>query len=119
MTAARRCGAQALIVSAASLAGNASSYVFTIVAARALAPAAFGELSALMAVLVVGVVPAMSVQTGVALRVAAAGRGGGRREQGGALGRRPGARRRHGCARAARGAGADARCCTCAAPARR
>lgn len=73
-------------MTAASLAGNASSYVFTVVAARLLAPAAFGELSALMAVLVVGVVPAMSVQTGVALRVAALGRGGGRQEQGGAVG---------------------------------
>jgi len=79
---------QALIVSVASLGGNASSYVFTVVAARLLAPTAFGELSALMAVLVVGLVPAMSVQTGVALRVAALGlgSGGGRREQGGAVG---------------------------------
>src|SRR5688572_4382911 len=71
---------QAVIVSAAAMAANASSYVFTVVAARLLAPAAFGELSALMAVLVVGVVPAMSVQTGVALRVAALGRGGRRPE---------------------------------------
>jgi O-antigen/teichoic acid export membrane protein len=77
---------QALLVTAASLASNASSYVFTVIAARLLMPAAFGELSALMAVLVVGVVPAMSMQTGVALRVAALGRGGGRREQGGAVG---------------------------------
>src|SRR3954466_7723666 len=77
---------QALLVTAASLGGNASSYVFTVVAARLLVPAAFGELSALMAVLVVGIVPAMSVQTGGALRVAGLGRGGGRREQGGAVG---------------------------------
>jgi O-antigen/teichoic acid export membrane protein len=77
---------QALIVTVASLGSNASSYLFTVVAARLLVPAAFGELSALMAVLVVGVVPAMSVQTGVALRVAALGRGGGRREQGAAVG---------------------------------
>ncbi len=61
---------QALIVSVASLASNASSYVFTVVAARLLVPSSFGELSALMAVLVVGIVPAMSVQTGVALHVA-------------------------------------------------
>jgi O-antigen/teichoic acid export membrane protein len=64
---------QALVVSVASLASNASSYVFTVVAARLLVPASFGELSALMAVLVVGVVPAMSVQTGVALYVASSG----------------------------------------------
>ncbi|GAA0909843.1 hypothetical protein GCM10009557_84370 [Virgisporangium ochraceum] len=43
---------QALIVSVASLGSNASSYVFTVVAARLLVPASFGELSALMAVLV-------------------------------------------------------------------
>jgi O-antigen/teichoic acid export membrane protein len=77
---------QALIVSVASMAGNASSYAFTIVAARLLVPASFGELSALMAVLVVGIVPAMSVQTGVALHVAGLGRGGGRPTQGAAVG---------------------------------
>jgi O-antigen/teichoic acid export membrane protein len=71
MAAAHR---QALIVSVASLAGNASNYVFTVVAARLLVPASFGELSAVMAVLVVGIVPAMSLQTGVALHVAAGGR---------------------------------------------
>jgi O-antigen/teichoic acid export membrane protein len=70
---------QAVIVSVASLASNASSYVFTVVAARLLVPASFGELSAVMAVLVVGIVPAMSVQTGVALYVARAGSGSGRR----------------------------------------
>jgi O-antigen/teichoic acid export membrane protein len=70
---------QALIVSVASLAGNASNYVFTVVAARLLVPASFGELSAVMAVLVVGIVPAMSVQTGVALHVAAAAKGSARR----------------------------------------
>jgi O-antigen/teichoic acid export membrane protein len=67
---AARVHRQALIVSVASLAGNVSNYVFTVVAARLLVPASFGELSALMAVLVVGIVPAMSVQTGVALYVA-------------------------------------------------
>jgi O-antigen/teichoic acid export membrane protein len=72
---------QALIVSVASLGSNASSYVFTVVAARLLVPASFGELSALMAVLVVGIVPAMSVQTGVALYVAT-----GRREVRAAVG---------------------------------
>jgi O-antigen/teichoic acid export membrane protein len=89
---------QALLVSAALIASNAASYVFTIVAARLLVPSAFGQLSALMAVLVVGVVPAISIQTGVALHVAArtgqaaalgaAGstRGIGRAEQGGAVG---------------------------------
>lgn len=77
---------QALLVTAASLGTNVSSYVFTVIAARLLVPSAFGELSALMAVLVVGVVPALSMQTGVALRVAALGPGSGRRERGGAVG---------------------------------
>jgi O-antigen/teichoic acid export membrane protein len=64
---------QAVVVSAALMAGNASSYLFTIVAARLLVPEVFGELGALMALLVVGVVPAMAAQTGIALHVAGAG----------------------------------------------
>lgn len=61
---------QALAVTAGVMASNASGYLLTVVAARALAPAAFGELGALLAVLLVGAVPAMGVQTVVALRVA-------------------------------------------------
>ncbi|MBB5802745.1 O-antigen/teichoic acid export membrane protein [Saccharothrix ecbatanensis] len=66
----RRARGQALAVTAGVMASNASGYLLTVVAARALAPAAFGELGALLAVLLVGAVPAMGVQTVVALRVA-------------------------------------------------
>ncbi|QGK68901.1 polysaccharide biosynthesis protein [Allosaccharopolyspora coralli] len=59
-----------LLVAAALAGSNAASYVLNVVAARVLAPAHFGELSALLAVLVIGVVPAMGLQTVVALRVA-------------------------------------------------
>jgi O-antigen/teichoic acid export membrane protein len=71
--AANRAGQplSAAVVSIALFAANASSYLFTVVAARLLVPGAFGELSALMAVLVVGAVPAMGLQTGVTLVVAA------------------------------------------------
>ncbi len=60
----------AILVSIALVGNNAASYLLSLVAARVLAPAAFGELSSLLAVLVVGVVPAMALQTVVALRVA-------------------------------------------------
>lgn len=60
----------AILVSLALAGNNAGSYVLSLVAARLLAPAAFGELSSLLAVLVIGVVPAMGLQTVVALRVA-------------------------------------------------
>jgi O-antigen/teichoic acid export membrane protein len=66
----RQVRGQALAVTAGVMASNASGYLLTVVAARALAPAAFGELGALLAVLLVGAVPAMGVQTVVALRVA-------------------------------------------------
>lgn len=66
----RHARGQALAVTAGVMASNASGYLLTVVAARALLPAAFGELGALMAVLLVGAVPAMGVQTVVALRVA-------------------------------------------------
>ncbi|WP_309116132.1 polysaccharide biosynthesis protein [Saccharothrix sp.] len=62
---------QALAVTAGVMVANASGYVLTVVAARVLAPAAFGELGALLAVLLVGAVPAMGLQTYVALKVAA------------------------------------------------
>ncbi|MFI9818079.1 lipopolysaccharide biosynthesis protein [Saccharothrix variisporea] len=62
---------QALAVTAGVMVANASGYVLTVVAARVLNPAAFGELGALLAVLLVGAVPAMGLQTHVALKVAA------------------------------------------------
>ncbi|MFI7677367.1 lipopolysaccharide biosynthesis protein [Actinophytocola sp. NPDC049390] len=71
MPVQQRTGWHALAVTAGVMAANASGYLLTVIAARVLAPAAFGELSALLAVLLVGVVPAMGVQTAVALRVAA------------------------------------------------
>ena len=61
---------QALLVSIALAGNNAASYLLTAIAARALSPAVFGELGALLALMVVGVVPAMGLQTVVALRVA-------------------------------------------------
>ncbi|RSM43605.1 polysaccharide biosynthesis protein [Amycolatopsis balhimycina DSM 5908] len=60
----------AILVSLALAGNNAASYVLSLAAARILVPGAFGELSSLLAVLVIGVVPAMSLQTVVALRVA-------------------------------------------------
>ncbi|MFI5587472.1 lipopolysaccharide biosynthesis protein [Amycolatopsis sp. NPDC051758] len=62
----------AILVSLALAGNNAASYVLSLAAARILAPGAFGELSSLLAVLVIGVVPAMGLQTVVALRVARA-----------------------------------------------
>lgn len=64
-----------LLITAALLGANVVSYVFTIVAARILAPSVFGEISALLALLVVGVVPAMGLQAAGALRIARAERG--------------------------------------------
>ncbi|WP_410588092.1 polysaccharide biosynthesis protein [Amycolatopsis sp. lyj-23] len=60
----------AILVSLALAGNNAASYGLSLAAARLLAPGAFGELSSLLAVLVIGVVPAMGLQTVVALRVA-------------------------------------------------
>jgi len=57
----------AALVSVAFLATNALAYVFTVLAARLLAPAAFGELAALLSVLLVGTVPATGLQTAAAL----------------------------------------------------
>ncbi|MGY2067504.1 hypothetical protein [Blastococcus sp. SYSU DS0619] len=59
--------ASAAVVSVAFLGVNALSYVFTVVAARSLAPAAYGELAALLSLLLVGSVPATGVQTATAL----------------------------------------------------
>lgn len=60
----------ALLVSIGVAGTQAASYLLNVVAARLLAPATFGELSSLLAVLVVGAVPAMGLQTAAALRVA-------------------------------------------------
>lgn len=68
--AARRARVEAILVSVALAGNNALSYLLNIIAARLLAPDLFGELSSLLALLVVGVVPAMGLQTVVALRVA-------------------------------------------------
>src|SRR5918997_3765352 len=59
----------AALVSLAFLATNALAYVFTVLAARLLAPAAFGELAALLGVLLVGTVPATGLQTAAALHL--------------------------------------------------
>jgi O-antigen/teichoic acid export membrane protein len=60
----------ALLVSVGVAGNQAASYLLNVVAARLLVPAAFGELGSLLAVLVVGAVPAMGLQTVAALRVA-------------------------------------------------
>lgn len=60
----------ALLVSIGVAGTQAASYLLNVVAARLLAPATFGELGSLLAVLVVGAVPAMGLQTAAALRVA-------------------------------------------------
>ncbi|MGB3442693.1 MAG: polysaccharide biosynthesis protein [Actinophytocola sp.] len=71
MPVQQRAGWHALAVTAGVMTSNASGYLLTVVAARMLAPFAFGELSALLAVLLVAAVPAMGMATAVALRVAA------------------------------------------------
>jgi O-antigen/teichoic acid export membrane protein len=60
----------AFAVSIALIAANALGYAFTVFAARALAPAAYGELAALLGVLLVAVVPATGLQTAGALALA-------------------------------------------------
>ncbi len=71
----RRGRVDALVVTGALAANNVASYALTVIAARLLVPAAFGELGSLLAVLVIGAVPALAVQTVVALRVAGDPRG--------------------------------------------
>jgi hypothetical protein len=63
----RRAVGSAALVSFAFLGTNGLAYGFTVLAARSLAPAAFGELAALMSVLLVGSVPATGIQTVAAL----------------------------------------------------
>ena len=57
----------AALVSAALMGISALAYVFTILAARTLAPHAYGELAALLGVALIGAVPAIGVQTATAL----------------------------------------------------
>ena len=59
-----------LLVAVALAGSNVGMYLLTVIAARLLAPATFGELGSLLAVLVVGAVPSMALQTTAALRVA-------------------------------------------------
>ena len=59
----------AALVSVAFLGTNALAYVFTVLAARLLAPAAFGELAALLGLVLVGTVPATGLQTAAALHL--------------------------------------------------
>lgn len=66
----RRARIEALAVSVALLSANALGYVFNITAARAVAPELYGALGSLMALLLVGVVPAMGLQTATALHIA-------------------------------------------------
>jgi O-antigen/teichoic acid export membrane protein len=73
------------VVSVAFLGANALAYVFTVLAARLLAPAAYGELAALLSVLLVGSVPATGIQTAAALHL------GGRRGDPSTVGRLHGA----------------------------
>jgi O-antigen/teichoic acid export membrane protein len=57
----------AAMVSIALLGTNALAYGFTLLATRLMSPAAYGELAALMGVLLVGVVPSTGLQTAAAL----------------------------------------------------
>ncbi len=57
----------AAVLSGALLVVSALSYVVTVLAARVLTPASYGELAALLGVLLVGVVPATGLQTAAAL----------------------------------------------------
>ncbi|WP_369258832.1 hypothetical protein [Geodermatophilus amargosae] len=61
--------APAALVSGALLSVSALSYVVTVLAARVLTPASYGELAALLGVLLVGIVPATGLQTATALRL--------------------------------------------------
>lgn len=63
----REAAVPAALVSLALLGINALAYVFTVVAARLLAPEAYGELAALLGVMFIGVVPATGLQTAAAL----------------------------------------------------
>ena len=59
-----------LAVSLALIAANALAYVFTVLAARTLTPDRYGELAALLGVVLIAVVPANGLQTAGALALA-------------------------------------------------
>ena len=65
----------ALVLGAGTAAANALAYVTAVVLARATGPAVYGELAALVALGVIGNVPATALQLVVARRTAAAGTG--------------------------------------------
>ena len=67
---AQRVRVEAAMVSVALFGANALSYLLNMVAARALAPDVYGALGSLLALVVVGAVPAMGMQTVAALHVA-------------------------------------------------
>jgi hypothetical protein len=67
---ASRVRVEAALVSIALFGSNALAYLLNVVAARALAPDVYGALGSLMALIVVGAVPAMGLQTVAALHVA-------------------------------------------------
>jgi len=69
---AQRARIEAALVSVALFGANSLSYLLNMVAARALAPDVYGALGSLLAVIVVGAVPAMGMQTVAALHVAGA-----------------------------------------------
>ena len=68
--AGQRLRLQAGLVSMALFGANALSYLLNVIAARALAPDLYGALGSLLALVVVGAVPAMGMQTVAALHVA-------------------------------------------------
>jgi O-antigen/teichoic acid export membrane protein len=70
-------GPAALLVVPAQLAGNALSWLFTVVVARQLGPASYGALGGLLAVVFALAVPGMALQMVVARRVAICRRDGG------------------------------------------
>lgn len=69
--AMQRMRLEAVLVAVALCASNALSYLLNVMAARALAPDVYGALGSLLALIVVGSVPASGLQTVAALHVAA------------------------------------------------
>lgn len=68
----QRARIEAALVSVALFGANALSYLLNMIAARALAPDVYGALGSLLAIIVVGAVPAMGMQAVAALRIAGA-----------------------------------------------
>jgi O-antigen/teichoic acid export membrane protein len=68
--ATRGLGRATLLVVPAVLAGNLVGYLFTVVVARQLGPAAYGALGGLLAIVIALAVPGMALQLVVARRVA-------------------------------------------------